>query len=53
MWHLAYTLLHNPSRKELREKQEHTACELATEHSLFTVVDNSIRHTVNEEKNNY
>ena len=54
MWHLAYSLLHNPNLRELRirrEKQEHTAGELATEQSLFTAVDNSIHDTVNEEKN--
>ena len=54
MWHLAYTLLHNPNLRELRirrEKQDYTAGELATEQSLFTAVDNSIRDTVNEEKN--
>ena len=55
MWHLAYTLLHNPSLKELRkirsEKQEHTAGELVTEQPLFTAVDNSMRDTVNEDKN--
>ena len=54
MWHLAYTLLHNPHLKEKRirrEKQDQktTASELPTEQYLFTAVDNSIRDSVNNE----
>ena len=53
MWHLAYTLLHNPHLKEKRirrEKQDlkrQLSSELTTEQYLFTAVDNSIRDSVN------
>ena len=56
LWHLAYTLIHNPNLKELRrrDKQEHsTTASGFTQQFLspVSVASNSIFDVVNEEKN--